>query len=675
MNSAREQIERLRDQIRAHDRKYYLEAAPEISDLEYDRLLESLRSLESQFPDLVSPDSPTQRIGDEPVPYLQQVDHRLPMMSIDNTYSEVELRAFAARVQKLLDGAAVEWVVELKVDGAAISVTYEQGRLVQAATRGNGRTGDDVTHNLRTMVDVPLVLADHENLPEILEVRGEVHMRNSDLTLLNERQKELGGAPYKNTRNVSAGSIRLLDPRETAQRPLRLMCHGVGYCQGLTVDTHLAFLTQLQSFGLPITPGIRSFSNIDDAIRHGDELMERLHELDFEVDGLVFKVNSFAQRKILGATSKSPRWVVAYKLEKYEATTRLNQIRVQIGKTGAITPVAELEPVELAGTTVSRASLHNAEEIARKDVRVGDIVVVEKAGKIIPHIVRVERHLRESELAEFQFPTHCPECGFELVKDQGGVSIRCLNVACPAQLKERLRHFASRNAMDIENLGEKLIEQLVTLGLVCDYADLYHLDVQTIQELPRMAEKSAQNLIEGIAASRDRGLARLLYALAIRHVGANVSRVLAGRFESVGAIQKATVEELSSIPEIGDVIARSVYDFFHSEVGIRVLNELMQAGVAMQSLRGGNWVDQSAAALAGKTVVVTGTLTKFTRDGIQELIRIHGGRASNSVSKKTDFVVAGENAGSKLDKARELGVTILSETEFQERLDRARPER
>jgi DNA ligase (NAD+) len=658
------EIEQLRRQIRHHDRLYYLLAEPEISDVEYDRLIERLKQLEAKHPELVTPDSPTQRIGDQPVESLHSIEHRVPMLSIENTYSLEELRAYGQRVGKLLPGEEVGWVVELKIDGVAAAVTYEHGVLVSGVTRGNGRVGDDVTHNIRTVVDVPLRL-EGSDPPPVLEVRGEIYMNNSDLVRLNEEQDRQGLPPYANPRNVAAGSIRLLDPRQCAARRLRMFCHGVGYVEGLKSDNHMDFLAELRSYGLPATPLVEAFASFDLAVDHCQELIGRLHELDFEIDGLVLKVNRFDQRERLGTTSKSPRWLIAYKFEKYEATTRLRDIRVQIGKTGAITPVADLEPVELAGTTVSRASLHNADEIERKDVRVGDMVVVEKAGKVIPHIVRVEKHLRDGEPPRFEFPSECPECHTPLVKDEGGVYIRCPNPRCPAKWKERIRYFASRNAMDIEGLGDKLVDQLVDGGLVQDYADLYRLTDEQLTDLERMGRKSAEKLLAGIEASKGRGLARLLNALAIRHVGARVGTTLAEHFGSVEAMQEAEVEELAEVPEIGPIIARSVYDYLHSAEGQKELAELADAGVNMTAPK------RPAAklgALAGKTLVVTGTLSKYKRDEIEELIARHGGRAASSVSKKTDYLVAGENAGSKLEKAQQLGISVLSEEQFDELL-------
>ncbi len=656
------EVVQLREQIRHHDRKYYVEAAPEISDLDYDRLINRLKELEAAHPELVSPDSPTQRVGDQPVEGLVTVEHRVPMLSIDNTYSLEELRAYGQRTQKLLGEETIEWVVELKIDGVAVSLLYENGTLVRGVTRGNGRVGDDITHNVRTVAGVPLRLTG-SSAPPVLELRGEIYMTNSDLVRLNEEQQKRGDAPYANTRNVTAGSIRLLDPKICARRHLRFFCHGVGYTEGVTNENYMEFLDELQSFGLPVTPMVAYFGSFEKAVEHCEALIERLHELDFEIDGLVLKVNHFDQRERLGTTSKSPRWVIAYKFEKYEATTRLKEIRVQVGKTGAITPVAELKPVELAGTTVSRASLHNADEITRKDVREGDVVVVEKAGKIIPHIVRVEKHERKGEPPEFVFPTKCPECGTAVVKDEGGVYIRCPNLDCPAQVKERIRYFASRNAMDIEGLGDKLVDQLVSGGLVKDYGDLYRLTGEQLLTLERMGKRSSEKLLAGIEASKDRGLARLLNALSIRHVGTTVARVLAESFGSMDALRGATVEQLGEINEIGPIIAESVHQFLVGEFGTAAIDDLASLGIVMEVPQVAG--EERSEILAGKTLVVTGTLVKYTRDEIKELIIRHGGKASSSVSSKTDYVVAGEKAGSKLAKAESLGVKVLTEEEFE----------
>ncbi len=669
MTSPIERIQQLSDLIRYHDRKYYAEAAPEITDLDYDRLMNELKQLEAQHPELVLPDSPTQRVGNELSGSLQQVEHRVPMLSIENTYSSEELASFLARVQKNLGTDPVEWVLELKIDGVAAAIIYEHGQLVRAVTRGDGKVGDDVTHNIRTIPDVPLRLTGHP--PELLEVRGEVYMNNSDLAQLNLKQAAAGQPAFKNTRNVTAGTIRLLDPKLASERKMRFFCHGVGYCEGIKATNHIDFLAELRGLGLPATPHVYKFNSAEEVLARIDAIQAELHELDFEVDGMVLKVNRFDQREELGSTTKSPRWVVAYKIEKYEAVTRLNEIRVQIGKTGAITPVAELEPVQLAGTTVSRASLHNAEEIERKDIRVGDWVVVEKAGKIIPHVVRVELHRRPEDNQPYQFPTHCPECETLLEKDTGGVYIRCPNKDCSAKFRQRLRYYAGRSAMDIDGLGEKIVDQLVDASLVGSFADLYHLEESQLLTLESFGKRKAEKLLSGIQESKQRGLSRVLAAISIRHVGTRVASILAKKFVSMEKLMAATIEDLAATEEIGDIIAESVYEFLHSEHGEVTINGLASAGVKLTEDVTEEQQAQTGSVLAGKTLVVTGTLVKYKRDEIEGLIERLGGRASGSVSKKTDYLVAGENAGSKLEKANELGVKVLSEDDFQKLIETA----
>ena len=667
--SAARQIESLRNEIRRHDRLYYVEARPEITDREYDALVEKLRQLEEKHPELVTPDSPTRRIGDEPVPELTSVTHRVPMLSIDNTYSAEDLAAWGRRVEKLLHGEGhskepIRWVLELKIDGVAVSLTFAHGLLELAATRGNGVVGDDITHNVRTIHGVPLRL-ELEKPPALVEIRGEVYMTNSDLVALNEEQAAKGLAPFANTRNVAAGSIRLLDPRECAARPLRFLCHGVGDATGLGATSQSELLDWAQHAGLPVAPRTKTFDSIDALVEHGTELIEELHSLDFEVDGFVVKVDRFDQQKRLGTTAKSPRWAIAWKFEKFEATTKLAGIRVQVGRGGTVTPVADLEPVELAGTTVSRASLHNADEVARKDIRVGDVLVVEKAGKVIPHVVRVEKHLRKHHHKPWSPPTECPECSTALERDPDGVYIRCPNVDCPARCRERLKFFASRGAMDIEGLGDKLVEQLVATGLVKDYADLYSLTVDQLESLERMGRKSAQSLVEQIEASKGRGLARALNALGIRHVGPRVAALLSQQFPSIEKLQEATAEELAEVHEIGDVIAESVHAWLAGDYGRRVIRGLAAAGVMLELPAEERIVE---GPLTGKTLVVTGTLEGFSRQAAEEAIRKAGGRASGSVSKKTDYVVAGAEAGSKLEKAQKLGVRVIDEAEFKKLL-------
>jgi DNA ligase (NAD+) len=490
-------------------------------------------------------------------------------------------------------------------------------------------------------------------------------MTNSDLVTLNEAQAKEGLPPFANTRNVAAGSVRLLDPRECAARPLRFFCHGVGDATGLGAGSQTDLLAWAVEAGLPVAPGTQVFGSLDALVERGTQLIEELHDLDFEVDGFVVKVNRFDQQRILGATAKSPRWAIAWKFEKFEATTTLAGIRVQVGRGGTITPVADLEPVELAGTVVRRASLHNAEEIARKDIRIGDVLVVEKAGKVIPHVVRVEKHLRKGRLRSWEFPTECPECGTAVVKDEDGVYIRCPNVNCPARCRERLRFFASRGAMDIEGLGDKLVEQLVSTGLVKDYADLYGLTSEQLEPLERMGKKSAGALVEQIAGSRSRGLIRVLNALGVRHVGPRVATLLCERFPTIEKLQAASAEDLANVPEIGDIIAASVHEWLQSDYGRRTIDGLRAAGVRLDVPE----ADRVAGGpLTGKTLVVTGTLTGFSRQEAEQAIRKAGGRASSSVSKKTDYLVAGEEAGSKLATATKLGVPVLDEAGFRKLL-------
>jgi DNA ligase (NAD+) len=661
--SIEQEIIALREQIREHDRRYYVDAAPIISDREYDALLSKLKDRESARPELITPDSPTQRIGDEPLPGLVHVAHRVPMLSMDNTYSLEELNKYGERTAKLLSGEEIAWVVELKVDGVAVALTYENGFFVQGATRGDGFVGDDITHNLRTVKGVPLRLTG-DDIPESVEVRGEVYMRNSDLAELNARQEKAGHKLYANTRNSAAGSIRLLDPRICAERHLRFFCHGVGYIEGLPTNSHWEFLQLVGRWGIPATPLAKRFENFAAAVTHCESVIGRLHEFDFEVDGLVLKVDRFAERDRLGATSKAPRWLVAYKFEKYEATTRVNDIFITVGKSGTLTPTADLAPVQIAGTTVSRVGLHNVEEIARKDIRIGDTIVVEKAGKIIPHVVRVEKHLRPTGAREFVYPTHCPVCGTMLEKDEGGVYIRCPNYSCPAQLGERLLYFCSRSAMDIEGIGEKLAYQLVESGLIRDFGDLYQLTEDQLVTLERMGKKSAEKLVANIEASKSRGLARLLNGLCIRHVGARVARTIAEHFGSMEALEAASEEDLSDVEEVGAVIAESVSEFLHSERGERAVRRLREAGIDMTSPKKSVAIPSTAGPLSGKTLVVTGTLRKYKREEIEALIVQYGGNTASSVSRKTDYLVAGEKAGSKLAKAESLGVRVISEADF-----------
>ena len=658
----------LRQELQRHNHLYHVLDAPEVSDAQFDALLRELRELETAYPELITPESPTQRVGAAPLTAFGEVQHRLPMLSIDNLYTEDELREFDERVRKLLEAEAVEYTVEYKIDGVALALIYEHGSLVRAVTRGDGQRGDDITNNARTIGGVPLRLQ-VENTPPILEVRGEAYITNSDFAHLVAEQKARGEEPFANPRNTTAGALKLLDPKLCGARKVRFLAHGRGYIENEPFTTHLEYLSWLRKAGVPTTPHVEARTGIEATIELCHTMMENLHSLDVEVDGLVVKVNQFSLREKLGNTSKSPRWVAAYKWEKYEASTQLLSIDVQVGKTGTLTPVANLAPVEIAGTTVSRSSVHNREELERLGLKIGDWVIVEKAGKIIPHIVRVEEDRRSGKEIEFHFPTACPVCHSPVAQDEGGVYIRCQNPVCPAQLKEGLRFFASRQAMDIEGLGTKLVDQLVDAGLVTGFADLYLLKEKREQliNLERQGEKSIDNLLAGVEASKTRPLFRLLTALNIRHVGVSTARALTDHFGSLEVIRHQKEDALAQVPDIGPIVAKAIATFFESEFGRRIVDGLVENGVAPPDVEVKPITAVSAepgGKLAGKTVVATGALKSFTRDGIKDYIHSLGGKAASSVSKKTNFVLAGEDAGSKLDKAKELGIRVMTEEEF-----------
>jgi len=656
------EVEALRALIRRHDHLYYAQDSPEISDAEYDRLYARLLTLEAAHPKLITPDSPTQRVGGAPAKGFKAVPHKTPMLSIDNTYSAKEIRDFDARVKKILKGGVGGYIVELKFDGVSISLIYENGKWVMGATRGDGQTGDDVSANLKTIRAIPLTLShDARVIPRVLEVRGEVYMTRARLEALNREKEKLGEEPFANPRNAAAGSLKLLDPRVVAQRHLEMYAYGVGYCEGVDFTTHAGALKYLKDAGFRVNPYCRLCTSIDEVIASCDSWEEKRFTLPFDVDGMVIKVNDLGQREILGVTSKSPRWSIAYKFPAEKALTAVKDIIVQVGRTGAITPVALLEPVRLSGTTVSRATLHNFDEIARLDVRIGDTVYVEKSGEIIPKILSVAKQMRTGHERRFTIPSKCPACGSKLIATKDEVAVRCDNTACPAHMKEAVLHLASRDAMDIEGMGEAVVNQLIEKGLIKDFGDIYGLKMRDVTALERMADRSGRNLIEAIEKSKARDLHRLIYGLGIRHVGERAAWILAARYGSVERIARATIEELTTIREIGPVIARSIHDFFATRENKAVLKKLEDAGVAMRgpaAPRGG--------ALEGKTIVVTGSLKLFTRSGIEERIRKEGGVPSSSVSKKTSFVIVGDAPGSKLEKAKALGVRAVTEDEFKE---------
>ena len=674
--AAQKRAEKLRREIDRHNYLYFVENAPEVSDREFDALLRELIELEEQYPSLQTPDSPTLRVGGEAIEGFRQVRHSVPMMSIDNTYSEEELRDWADRVRKGLGEAAkVRYVLEPKVDGVAVSLRYEKGELVVAATRGDGRTGDDITHNARTVKAIPWTLRSEggENPPAVLEVRGEIYMPNSVFQRINRQREEAGEPLFANPRNCTAGTLKQLDPKIAGSRSLRFLAHGFGETTGNELSSYYEILQRTKKLGLPISPHTTTADSVEEVLGFLHRFEKIRAELDYQTDGVVVKVDDLAQREKLGATSKAPRWVIAYKYPAEQAQTVLHNVRWQVGKNGTLTPVAEMEPVFVAGTTVRNASLHNIEQIQRLGVMIGDTLTIEKAGEIIPQVVAVIEKKRPKDAKPIKPPRHCPECGGDVVKDEDSPYIRCVNPACPRQLKERLRWFCGRGQMDVDRLGTKLIDQLVEAGKLKTFADIYRLTQDDLLSVERMGEKSAQNVLAGIEASRARGLDRLLAGLGIRHVGNTTGRDLAGAFGSLDALKRAGEEEIAAVHGVGEVIARSVRQFFDSKSGRDIIAQLQEVGIdPRQEIRRPTTASESAKPtkdqpLAGKTVVATGSFESFTRQEIEERIRALGGTAAGSVSRKTDLLVAGEKAGSKLTKAKSLGVEVIDEGEFLKR--------
>ena len=662
---AAKRVAQLREQVEEHNRRYYEEAAPTISDREYDRLYKELVDLETRFPELASPDSPTQRVGGKPLKAFAQVTHRVPMLSLDNTYSEEEVANFYARITRLLPNEKIPVVIEPKVDGVAVSLLYENGELRYAATRGDGSVGDDITQNIRTIRSVPERL--RGTAPKLLEVRGEVYMDKRGFEKLNEERKKADLPLFANPRNAAAGSLKQLDPAIVATRPLGVVFYGTGATEGVDVDLHSKIFPWLKKLGLPATEKWWLADSVEEILKRIHELDRVRHDFPYQTDGAVVKVDSFAQRERLGFTAKSPRWAIAYKYEAERVETRLIDIVIQVGRTGTFTPVAVLEPVVVSGSTVSRATLHNEDEIKRKDIRIGDTVVIEKAGEVIPAVVEVRADARSGKEKKFRMPATCPVCGSKVIKDEGQVALRCINSQCPAQLRRRIEHFASRGAMDIEGLGEMMVEQLVSKKLVRDVSDIYELTAEKMSILERMGEKSIGNLLNAIEESKTRPLWRLIFGLGILHVGVSASRALADHFRSLKGLMEASVDELQRIVDVGEVVGKSIHDFFQESRNRKIIERLEKLGVRPQIEPRKS--QPSGSPFVGSTWVITGTLSQ-PRDEIAETIIQRGGKVSASVSKKTTYVLAGEEAGSKLDKAKKLGVRIIDEAEFRKMLAR-----
>ena len=668
-SSIETQLNNLKEQLRYHNHRYYVLDTPEIPDAEYDRLFRELQRLEEQHPELLTPDSPTQRVGGQPLDKFDQVVHAMPMLSLGNVFSEEELHDFNQRVIQGLDVAQVHYCVEPKLDGLAISLRYVDGVLMQGATRGDGTTGENVTQNIRTIQAIPLKLIG-EDYPQILEVRGEVFMPKAGFEALNKRQRENNEKSFANPRNAAAGSLRQLDPKIAATRPLSFYCYGLGEVSDelKLADTHYERLTKLKDWGLPVSSEIQVVDGSEGCLNYYRQIGEQRAALPYEIDGVVYKVNSLAQQDELGFVSRAPRWATAHKFPAQEELTIVEAIDVQVGRTGAITPVARLEPVFVGGVTVTNATLHNQDEIERKDVRVGDTVIVRRAGDVIPEVVSSILSKRPSDSVRFVMPNHCPVCGADVVRPEGESVARCSGgLSCPAQRKEAIKHFVSRKAMDIDGLGAKLVEQLVDAELIHNPAELFCLSLEQLGGMERMGEKSANNMLQGLEKSKQTTLPRFIFALGIRDVGETTARTLALHFGELQPIIDADEAQLIEVPDVGPIVAASIYRFFRQPHNIEVLEQLTdpdKAGISWPA------IEKSAAPVeteySGKSFVLTGTLTEMPRQQAKELLQSLGAKVTGSVSKKTDYLVAGEAAGSKLTKAESLGVEVLSEADLLE---------
>lgn len=669
---ARAEIARLSAEIREHNYRYYVQDNAIISDYDYDRLFRALEALELQFPHLKEADSPTTRVGGDPLEAFERYEHSTPMLSLANAFSAEEMREFDARIRKLLDSdAPVPYALSPKIDGLASELVYDDGFLTVGSTRGNGEVGENVTQNLRTIKSIPTRIETRAGegaaTPKLLTVRGEVYMNNKEFAAMNEKRIASGQEPYANPRNSAAGAVRQLDPRMAASRPLRFFAHSAGKMDGVAFKSESEFFAQLQRWGFPVPPGIERVVGIDAVLERIARFETERHQLGFEVDGLVVKVDPWHLQQTLGNVARSPRWAIAYKYPAAEVATLLRDIAVQVGRTGAITPVAVLEPVAVGGVEVSRATLHNEDEIRRKDIKIGDRVIVRRAGEVIPEVVRSISEQRNGSERDFVMPTHCPVCQSELERSEGEAVIRCTNASCPARLKASILHFSARRAMDVDGLGEKLVEQLVDKGMVRDLSDLYRLGVREFSSLERMAVKSAENLVSAISASKERPLSKLIFALGIFHVGERTGQTLAQHFKSMAGLMEASEATLTQVPDVGPVVADSIARFFRQEQNRAMVRRLEEAGVKAARLVPVEAVEEKPVGpqpLAGKTCVLTGSLTSMSRDEASDLLMSLGAKVAGSVSKKTDFVIVGADAGSKATKAAELGVKILGEAEF-----------
>lgn len=662
IEGVQKKLKELRDGVSYHNYRYYVLDSPVISDAEYDRLMRQLVELEQQYPEMITPDSPTQRIGAAPLEKFETVRHSIPMLSLENAFADNEIKEFDERIKRFLRlEGPVDYVAEPKMDGLAVEIVYEAGRLVVASTRGDGIIGENVTQNVRTIKSIPLKLQNGEDIPPYLEVRGEVFLTLRAFHDINQQRLRQGEPPFANPRNAAAGSLRQLDPRITASRPLDFYAYGVGVIEGRKFETQLETLSNLSRWGLKVNPLTRECNGIEECLAFYNDLSSKRHSLSYEIDGTVIKVNFMALQERLGTKARSPRWAIAHKFEATQVNTRVNDITVQVGRTGTLTPVALLEPVQVGGVEVSRATLHNQDEVARKDIRIGDTVLVQRAGDVIPEVVMSIPEKRTGKERKFEMPANCPECGAAVIRLPGEVAVRCPNMSCPAQVKESIIHFASKGGMDIEGLGERIVSQMVDSGLIQDVADLYYLGADEIETLPNFAEKATMNLLDSLDRSKSTTLSRFLYALGIRFVGEKMAQVLSGGFGSFEALRHAAKESLIDIDEVGPQVAESVVTYFGEKRNQTVINRLLAAGITVQTPE-----KETGQRLDALSFVFTGGLESFSREEAKNRVKDLGGTVSSSVSRKVSYVVAGKDPGSKLLKAQELGIPVLTEEEFKD---------